>query len=625
MNHLTVKKDGRTVMDIQFHKGLNIIAGENSSGKTTAIRFIAFALGAENISFHNEALLCDTVYLEIEANKTVITLSRKVSNEIMRPLAIFWGGMKMALAAGASHWQLFPFKRSESKKSFSQVIFQILELPELRGEGGSNITMHQLLRLIYSDQETPHSEIFRHDRFDRGITRAAVGDYLLGVDSTELYELKLREAEAEKEVNSFRTSIKTIYRTFGKSGAQITLDFLDNQIQTLGSEISFLYKKLEGLNESETFSKFSSSKEDNNLRERLNQAHSNLSRLKQARLDLQAEISDSELFIKEMEERLLSLEESSIAESYLGTAVFSFCPSCFSKLESASDATGACALCKSAIAEDSAKSQLVRMKNELTLQLNESGKIRQQQLEELDALMRDIPAAEGELKLLETVFKKNQSVWRSPNQIEMQSVSKEIGAKEQEIKNALELKKLADLLNQLSESLSRWERDLELIRGSIQAESSRQKARRTDAYLAVAKNLKVILKEDLFRQEEFFNADEVDIDFGANQLTIDENRFFSASSTVFLRHGFHLALLLTSLELNYFRYPRLLMIDGIEDGGMESDRSHNFQEIIARHSAVSVVEHQIIMTTTDISPKLDTEAYLVGRKFTPAEKSIDIR
>ncbi len=526
VNHLVVKKDGHTVVDILFHKGLNVIAGENSSGKTTAVRFIAFALGAENISFNSEALLCDTVYLEVEANNTIITLCRNVSAEIMRPLAIFWGAMPRALEAGASKWQLYPFKRSESKKSLSQVIFQILEMPELRGDGGSNITTHQLLRLIYSDQETPHSDLFRYDRFDRGITRAAVGDYLLGVDSTELYDLRLKEAEAEKEAAAFRTSIKTIYNTLGRSGAQITLDFLNSQIQELGSEINSLMRQLDELNHSPATKKNSSSKEDKNLREQLNKAHSTLSKFKQGKFDLQSEIADSELFIDEMEERLLSLEESSIAESYMGKAIFSFCPSCFTKLQSEHDGDATCSLCKSSISQDSAKSHLARMRNELTLQLKESGKIRQQQLADLDALNRNIPAAEQELKLLETRFKQNQSTWRFPQQLQMQEVAKKIGAKEQEIRNALELKKLADLLAQLSERMTKWETDLEAIRGRIQAVIRNKKKLQAAAYMAVAEQLKIILKEDLLRQDEFAHADLIEIDFGANQLTIDKKRNF---------------------------------------------------------------------------------------------------
>ena len=37
--------------DLKFKKGLNIISGENSSGKSTILDFIAYTLGAENIKF----------------------------------------------------------------------------------------------------------------------------------------------------------------------------------------------------------------------------------------------------------------------------------------------------------------------------------------------------------------------------------------------------------------------------------------------------------------------------------------------------------------------------------------------------------------------------------------------
>lgn len=623
INRLVVMRNGKSVMDISFHDGLNIIAGENSSGKTTAIRFIAYALGSESISFSQVALLCDEIYLEIAANEATVTLRRRVSTQMMQPLAILWGNIDNAVAAGPSLWQLYPFKRSESKESFSQIVFRLLGMPELRGEGGSNITMHQLMRLMYSDQETPSSDLFRYDRFDRGITRAAVGDYLLGVDSTELYDLKLQESAADKEASALRTSIKTIYNTFGASGTKISLEFLENQIQTIASEIAALQVKLESAS-SEITSQTSASKEDNSLRAKLSDAHSRLSKLKQEKVDLKAEIADSELFLLELEERMLSLEESAIAESHLGTAVFAFCPSCFSKIEATGDNRSTCALCKSEIAADSARSQLARMRNELALQIKESETIRERQLAELDSITIEIPAAETQLKSLEGEFKRNQSHWRSPNQILAQSISKEIGRKEQEIKNALELKKLADLLEKLGQKLGEVESQLEWIRGRIQAVTREQTGRRQSAYLSVTDNLKAILKDDLYRQAEFAEANEVDIDFAANQLTLDNQKQFSASSMVFLRHGFHLALLLSSLEHIYFRYPRLLILDGIEDGGMEVDRSYNFQRLIAKRSGESNVVHQIIMTTMSVCPDLDNEAYVVGRKFTHDQKSISL-
>jgi hypothetical protein len=265
------------------------------------------------------------------------------------------------------------------------------------------------------------------------------------------------------------------------------------------------------------------------------------------------------------------------------------------------------------------------MKNELALQLKESGIIRNQQLEELDSIKIEKPGAEKRLKSLEAEFKKNQTHWRSPDQILLQSISREIGGKEQEIKNALELKKLADLLTKLQGKLGEIEAHAEWLKGRIEAVTREQEGRRKAAYLSVANNLKAILKADFSRQAEFEHADSINIDFAANQLSIDGQREFSASSMVFLRHGFHLALLLSSLELPYFRYPRLLILDGVEDGGMEVERSYNFQKIIARSSQGSDVAHQIIMTTMSVCPELDTKQYIVGRKFTHEERSIGIQ
>lgn len=368
----------------------------------------------------------------------------------------------------------------------------------------------------------------------------------------------------------------------------------------------------------------SSTKEDDSLREQLNEAHTSLSTLKQQKISLQAEIADSELFLRELEERLSSLEESAVAESYLGTAIFAFCPSCFTKLGDTDENLSACSLCKSEIAEDAARSQLARMRNELALQLNESNTIRTEQLSELDAVSLELPSAEMRLKSLETQFKRNQSLWRSPYHILMQSISKDIGSKEQEIKNTLELKKLANLLEQLKTKLGQLESKLSWTRGQIGAVNASQEDRRNTAYLSVVDNLKEVLRDDLDRQSEFAEANKIDIDFAANRLIIDEQSQFSASSMVFLQHGFHLALLLSSLENAYFRYPRLLLLDGIEDGRMEVKRSYNFQSIIANRSKNSNTLHQIIMTTMDIYPNLDNENYLVGRKFTHTEKSISI-
>ena len=59
VGRLVVFKDNRIVLETVFHKGLNIVSGHNSSGKTTTLDFLAHTIGAEDIPWKKEALLCE--------------------------------------------------------------------------------------------------------------------------------------------------------------------------------------------------------------------------------------------------------------------------------------------------------------------------------------------------------------------------------------------------------------------------------------------------------------------------------------------------------------------------------------------------------------------------------------
>lgn len=641
INRLVVTRNNNFVVDLEFHNGLNIIRGENSAGKTTIMRFLAHGLGAENIQFNQYAKLCDETILEINCNNVKITLKREVQGNAQKPLQIFWGDFDSAISANSTNWQIFPFKRSENKESFSQTLFRALEMPELRGESGSNITMHQLLRLMYSDQETTTSELFRSERFDSAITREAIGGYLLGIDGNELYALKLEEASLEKELSAARSAIKTIYTTFGAVGTDVNFEFLNERLASLSHEIEYLQIKLQNYNstrpqtipdtsstlptinkEGFSISKFTAINEDDRVRNKLYSIHNELSELKQRNLELEGEVADTQLFLTELQDRFLSLSESSAAEKYLGEAIFKHCPSCFSEIIVDQNLPHTCPLCKSSIAKDAAKSQLARMRNELALQLKESTKIRDGQLDEIKFNSQKIPTLENELNKLERELLINRKNWRSPDEIEIQNTSRSLGAKEQELKNTIELTKLANLLSEHQRNVGESESRLNWIKGRINGVIQEQNSRRLKAYNRVADNLKDLLHKDLDRQDEFKNADNIDIDFAANKISIDGHAQFSASSMVYLKHSFHLALLLASTQEKSFRFPRLALLDGIEDGGMEIQRSFDFQRLIKNKSEEIDVNHQIIIATSNICPELDTDKYIVGSNYTHSNKSI---
>ena len=166
LNRLVIiTNEGKVAYNEKFHKGVNIIRCENSSGKSTITHFIFFVLGGAFADFVPEAKLCSMVYAEVEMNGAVLTLKRDIEiNDKERvntqaPLHIFWGNYDEAINPPADkNWQKFGYRLTDNRKSFSNVMFENLGLPIVKGD--DNITIHQILRLLYIDQDYPTISLF---------------------------------------------------------------------------------------------------------------------------------------------------------------------------------------------------------------------------------------------------------------------------------------------------------------------------------------------------------------------------------------------------------------------------------------------------------------------------------
>lgn len=620
-----VFQGGHEAFDCIFHKGVNVIRGRNSSGKTTIMDLLAFSIGAENIRWKPQALLCTLTLTEVLLNNKPACFKREISKESMRPLSIFWGTMDDAIESAPNQWETYPFKRSEKSLSFSQIILNSMDMPLAQGEGASILTMHQILRVLYADQPSVHSPIFRNDIFDKALTRETVGDYLCGIFDDKLYSSLIELKQVDSMLTTKVTELKSIFSVLGRSGQSENIHFIEQKIKSLESQKNELYEKLNGLKGrtvAEGNNKNADREKTNTLRKRLNKAKEEEVKNSDKIAVLEMEVADSEMFINELEARYQALNESGVAREFFSNVQFQFCPSCLSELHTTPD--GSCTLCKSLTPEGSEAPQLLRMKNEISVQLKESKFLLKHNSEELNKLKIQAPELKKNVQALVREYEGISTIWENAYEIEFESLTKAIGRIEEEINQAYESQKLSDVITELQNERNNLQSRKDILESLIESLQGKEQSRKVDIAKTVEDIMFRLLKLDLPLQTEFIDPKQVNFSFVDNEVYVNGSKNFSESSAVVLRHIFHLALLTASLNKTYMRLPRFLMLDGIDDGGMEKERSHNLQKIIVQETQTYLYDFQLIYATSEINPAYDDTELVVGRYFNPDDRSLKV-
>lgn len=626
ISRLKVFQHGHEAFSCDFHKGVNVIRGRNSSGKTTIMDLLAFSIGAENIRWKPQALLCSFTLTEVLLNNSPVCFKREISRESQRPLSIFWGAMEKALSSSPSQWETYSFKRSEKAMSFSQVVLNALGMPLAQGEGASILTLHQILRVLYADQPSVHSPIFRNDIFDKALTRETIGDYLCGIFDDTLYSSLIKLKQVEADLSTKIAELKSIFTVLGRSGKSESIHLIDDRINELEKQKETLLNKLEQLKNksiTEGNNRDADREKTSTLRKKLNKAKSDELKNSELISALEIEIADSEMFINELESRYKELSASQATRDYFSNVQFQFCPSCLNELHSNPDTS--CNLCKSQTSNGSDAPQLLRMKNEISVQLRESRQLMSLNQEELKRLKLLSPSLKKNVLSLIKEYDSIAGFWENAYEIEFGTLTRNIGKIEEEINQAYENKKLSNVISELQKDRNDLQSEKERLTSLIESLQNKEENRKEEVSKTIEKIMIRLLQLDLPLQTEFINPNQINFSFVDNEVYVNGSKNFSESSAVVLRHIFHLAMLTASIEKNYMRIPRFLMLDGIDDGGMEKERSHNLQRIIVEETQSFDHEFQLIYATSEINPIYENSKLTVGRHFNPDDRSLNIK
>ncbi|WP_102313408.1 AAA family ATPase [Vibrio cyclitrophicus] len=617
VKRLVITKGKSVAYDEKFTAGVNIIRGVNSSGKSTISDFIFYGLGGDVTKLKNEAKQCSFVFVEASLSGNVFTLKREIAEGGRKGMDIFGGGYEAASVAAVTDWTRHPYN-ANTKESFYQALFKELGMPYSKSDDKNSITMHQLLRMLYVDQMTSPDRLFKFDKFDSPNKRQAIGELLIGLSDFELYEKRVRLQSLKLALENRIKEIKTIHSFLG--GSIKSVGEIDGEIDEKRKEIDALELEVES---------FSSPSEDGstedevlkNLIVEIQEARGKYTASQQEIAKTSFEINDSQMFIESLSRRVTALKETQDTINALSDVAFNHCPACQTEVQA--QPTG-CSLCGTAKPEsDNDIDPTFKVRKEIEFQIAESLLLiekKQTRLDEQRVESNQLETKLGELERDLDIIRKPQ---RAVN-IQLRQKLSEIGGLRNEIRALNNSKKEFAKLYGLYDERDTLQKDF----NKLDDEIARLTQRMENALKAKKRKLSEatldVLKADAGHEEIFVDGSKVEFDFAEDRVTIDDRALFSASSMVYLKNSFRLAMLKCSCEDPSYLYPRFLLMDNIEDKGMEEERSQLFQREIVKLSNSLDVEHQIIFTTSMIDSNLNQSKYCIGDFYNMSNKTLKV-
>jgi len=606
---------GKVAYYENFHSGVNIIRGDNSSGKSTISHFIFYVLGGAFTSWVDEALECNMVFGEVSLSGVVATLRREVTESSSQPMYIYWGNMEDATKTiEPGQWTKYPYSSSTNKKSFSNVLFENLNIPIVYGE--TNITMHQILRLLYVDQESPTNSLFLYEQFDSSLTRKTIAELLLGVYSEELYTNRLEKKKKSKEFDKLESEIKGMKQLSDNplllqpSHIKTMIDNLRINKAGIGEQIEALKtKQKKVIYTSKTKLEFQKLKEESIILRKQTE------KIAEQIFGLEYEISDTDFFIEMLQSKILAIKNSLRTKQKLNTIPLTFCPECLSSLQKTGDEN--CGLCKQSLDDKKENSALSKMQQEISFQIIESKKILARQSQEVLILKAK------EEKLKQSLQSSQKAVNIALNDVKsfrderIDKLLVEKGEIDGQTLQFTTMLETAVKFQQFQEKSSQLKIDINNLKSIIQFQEIAQAEHSKDTSEKIENFALKLLHKDLNREQGFREATNLNIDYGSNSIYIDDRlKRFSASSNFYLKNTVRFAIFFASLESNRMRFPRFILCDNMEDNGIEEVRAKNFQKLIVKTAQKYPKEdYQIIYTTSFIPEEFEDSEYCVGNYY----------
>ena len=272
--------------------------------------------------------------------------------------------------------------------------------------------------------------------------------------------------------------------------------------------------------------------------------------------------------------------------------------------------------CKAPLDPEQEKAQYNQIRLDLEIQTRESGQLRYHKRADLDTIRKKLRWIRRKHEKDLSAFDLRYSSSIGPREAFLATKTNRLGHIDAEIDFLLKgLETAEEIVNLASDRAAVIERiDLLNMRNDVLQKNAMK--RRLNALSLISKFGADILRSDLPRQAEFIDAGKMHINFRYDSIAVDRLVNFAESSNVILKNSAILALFLAAGSDPQFNHSRFLLIDNIEDKGMEEARSHLFQYTIVKRASELELPYQVIFTTSMMNPELESDDYTIGPPYT---------
>jgi hypothetical protein len=126
------------------------------------------------------------------------------------------------------------------------------------------------------------------------------------------------------------------------------------------------------------------------------------------------------------------------------------------------------------------------------------------------------------------------------------------------------------------------------------------------------------------RQEGFHRSTSVEIDYRNNRFSLGSIKSLSASSTAYMRNSIFISELVAANGNSAMRHLQVLLLENLEDKGMEPERYYNLHRTIVERTTTLGGDWQIFIATADWNPNLTEGFTRIGPRYTHGRRTLQL-